>query len=102
MSFAGFTQVSQICTKRNLRNFKGTSVGLRSCIINKLKPSEFRKEVLYKIFGRSTAGLPLALSSNSAPHEFSRWIGGAGCSRLMSGLIPVPMHGSDYRLEVRV
>jgi DNA replication protein DnaC len=68
--------------------------------LDKLKPSEFREETLYKILnGRSSAGLPLALSSNNAPDELVRWIGGAGCSRLMAGLIPVPMFGSDYRLE---
>jgi DNA replication protein DnaC len=68
--------------------------------LDKLKPSEFREESLYKILnGRSSAGLPLALSSNNAPDELVRWIGGAGCSRLMAGLIPVPMFGSDYRLE---
>jgi DNA replication protein DnaC len=67
--------------------------------LDKLKPSEFREETLYKILnGRSTAGLPLALSSNNAPDELTRWIGGAGCSRLMAGLIPVPMYGPDYRL----
>ena len=68
--------------------------------IDKLKPSEFREETLYKILnGRSSAGLPLALSANNAPDELVRWIGGAGCSRLMAGLIPVPMYGPDYRLE---
>jgi DNA replication protein DnaC len=68
--------------------------------LDKLKPSEFREETLYKILnGRSSAGLPLALSANNAPDELVRWIGGAGCSRLMAGLIPVPMFGSDYRLE---
>ncbi len=68
--------------------------------IDKLKPSEFREETLYKILnGRSSAGLPLALSSNNAPDKLVRWIGGAGCSRLMAGLIPVPMFGSDFRLE---
>ena len=68
--------------------------------LDKLKPSEFREETLYKILnGRHTAGLPLALSSNSAPDELTRWIGGAGCSRLMAGLIPVQMYGPDFRLE---
>lgn len=70
--------------------------------LDKLKPSEFREETLYKILnGRSAAGLPLALSSNSAPDELVRWIGGAGCSRLMAGLIPIPMDGPDYRLEMK-
>jgi DNA replication protein DnaC len=68
--------------------------------LDKLKPSEFREETLYKILnGRHTAGLPLALSTNCAPDELTHWIGGAGCSRLMAGLIPVPMYGPDYRLE---
>ena len=36
--------------------------------IDKLKPSEFREETLYKLLnGRCTAGLPLAISSNSTP-----------------------------------
>jgi DNA replication protein DnaC len=70
--------------------------------VDKLKPSEFREETLYKILnGRNTAGLPLALSSNSAPDALTRWIGAAGCSRLMQGLIPVPMNGPDFRLEVQ-
>jgi DNA replication protein DnaC len=67
--------------------------------LDKLKPSEFREETLYKILnGRSVAGLPLAISANHAPDELVRWIGEAGRSRLMAGLIPVPMKGSDYRL----
>jgi DNA replication protein DnaC len=70
--------------------------------LDKLKPSEFREETLYKVLnGRSTAGLPLALSANSAPDELVRWIGEAGRSRLMAGLIPVRMAGPDYRLEVK-
>jgi DNA replication protein DnaC len=70
--------------------------------LDKLKPSEFREETLYKILnGRSTAGLPLAFSANRAPDELVRWIGEASRSRLMAGLIPVPMNGPDYRLEVQ-
>jgi DNA replication protein DnaC len=68
--------------------------------IDKLKPSEFREETLYKLLnGRCTAGLPLAISSNSTPAELERWVGKAGRSRLMQGLIPVPMNGTDYRME---
>jgi DNA replication protein DnaC len=68
--------------------------------LDKLKPSEFRVETLYKLLnGRNTAGLPLALSANSPPDELVRWIGAAGRSRLMDRLIPVPMNGPDYRLE---
>jgi DNA replication protein DnaC len=71
--------------------------------LDKLKPSEFREETLYKILnGRSTAGLPMAFSANRAPNELVRWIGEAGRSRLMAGLIPVPMNGLDYRLEENV
>jgi DNA replication protein DnaC len=67
--------------------------------LDKLKPSEFREETFYKILnGRSVAGLPLAISANHAPDELVRWIGEAGRSRLMAGLIPVPMNGPDYRL----
>jgi DNA replication protein DnaC len=70
--------------------------------VDKLKPSEFREESLYKLLnGRCTAGLPLAISSNSTPAELERWVGKAGRSRLMQGLIPVPMNGPDYRLEVQ-
>jgi DNA replication protein DnaC len=69
--------------------------------IDKLKPSEFREETLYKLLnGRCTAGLPLAISSNSTPAELERWVGKAGRSRLMQGLVPVSMYGPDYRLEV--
>ena len=68
--------------------------------LDKLKPSEFREETLYTILnGRTVAGLPLAITSNRPPDELAPWVGGAGCSRLMAGLIPVPMQGPDYRLE---
>ena len=68
--------------------------------LDKLKPSEFREETLYTILnGRNVAGLPLAITSNRPPDQLAPWIGGAGYSRLMQGLIPVPMQGSDYRLE---
>jgi DNA replication protein DnaC len=68
--------------------------------LDKLKPSEFREETLYKLLnGRSTSCLPLALSANRAPDELVHWIGEASRSRLMAGLIPVPMYGLDYRLE---
>jgi DNA replication protein DnaC len=71
--------------------------------IDKLKPSEFREETLYKLLnGRCNSGLPLALSSNSTPDELERWVGKAGRSRLMQGLIPVPMNGPDYRLETQI
>jgi DNA replication protein DnaC len=70
--------------------------------VDKLKPSEFREEMLYRLInGRANAGLPLAISSNSTPNELGRWIGEAGRSRLMMGLIPVPMYGTDYRPEMR-
>jgi DNA replication protein DnaC len=70
--------------------------------LDKLKPSEFREETLYAILnGRSVAGLPLAITSNNPPDKLAPWIGGAGCSRLMVGLIPVEMEGPDYRLEVQ-
>lgn len=71
--------------------------------LDKLKPSEFREETLYKLLnGRSVAALPLVLSSNTPPDALVRWIGEAGRSRLMQGLIPVPMNGPDYRLEGQV
>lgn len=70
--------------------------------LDKLKPSEFREETLYTILnGRNVAGLPLAITSNNPPDKLAPWIGGAGCSRLMQGLIPVPMNGLDYRMEVQ-
>jgi DNA replication protein DnaC len=69
--------------------------------LDKLKPSEFREETLYKLLnGRCNAGLPLAISSNNAPNNLERWVGSAGRSRLMQGLIPVLMNGPDYRLEI--
>lgn len=68
--------------------------------VDKLKPSEFREETLYKLLnGRSVSGLPLALSSNNPPEALARWIGEAGRSRVMAGLVPVLMDGPDYRLE---
>jgi DNA replication protein DnaC len=69
--------------------------------LDKLKPSEFREETLYKLLnGRCNAGLPLAISSNNAPNDLEWWVGSAARSRLMQGLIPVPMNGPDYRLEM--
>lgn len=71
--------------------------------IDKLKPSEFREETLYTLInGRTNAGRPLAISSNVTPGELERWVGKAGRSRLMQGLLPVLMQGSDYRLEMEV
>jgi DNA replication protein DnaC len=70
--------------------------------MDKLKPSEFREEILYKLLnGRSVSGLPLVLSSNNPPQALARWIGEAGRSRLMAGLVPVEMSGPDYRLEMQ-
>ena len=70
--------------------------------VDKLKPSEFREETLYKLLnGCSVADLPLVLSSNNPPEALVRWIGEAGRSRLMARLVPVEMNGPDYRLEGR-
>ncbi len=70
--------------------------------VDKLKPSEFREEVLFKLVnGRTNAGRPLAISSNCTPGELERWVGKAGRSRLMMGLVPVQMNGTDYRLEMQ-
>src|SRR5579884_1587656 len=70
--------------------------------LDKLKPSEFREETLYKlIHGRMLAGRPLAVSANSPPEELVRWIGPAAQSRLMQTALVVVMQGSDYRLEGR-
>jgi DNA replication protein DnaC len=67
--------------------------------LDKPKPSEFRESVYYALFNqRNLAGLPLALTCNCHPRELERWIGGAALSRLMQGLIPLGMHGPDYRL----
>lgn len=67
--------------------------------LDKPKPSEFRESVYYSLFNqRNLAGLPLALTCNCHPRDLERWIGGAALSRLMQGLIPVGMHGPDYRL----
>ncbi len=69
--------------------------------IDKLKPSEFREEWLYELInGRTNKGSPLAISSNSAPNELEPWIGKAGCSRLMMGLMPVRMIGPDFRMAM--
>ena len=69
--------------------------------VDKPKPSEFRESVYYHLIDKRTlAGLPLAISSNVSPPELERWIGGAARSRLMMNLLPIKMHGSDYRLEI--
>ncbi len=69
--------------------------------VDKPKPSEFRQEVYYQIIdGRTRAGRPLALSSNCTPVELERFVGGAARSRLMMGIIPVQMSGTDYRMEM--
>lgn len=68
--------------------------------LDKPKPSEFRESVYYHIIDKRTlAGLPLAISSNVAPPELERWVGGAARSRLMMNLHPVEIHGPDYRLK---
>ncbi|MBO0793891.1 MAG: ATP-binding protein, partial [Ktedonobacteraceae bacterium] len=67
---------------------------------DKPKWSEFREEIYYQLIdGRTRRGLPLALASNCAPAELDQYIGGAARSRLMMGMIPVPISGSDYRME---
>ncbi len=67
--------------------------------LDKPKPSEFRESVYYALFNqRNLAGLPLAITCNCHPWELERWIGGAALSRLMQGLIPLGMHGPDYRI----
>jgi DNA replication protein DnaC len=70
--------------------------------LDKLKPSTFREEVLYQLInGRTSVGRPLALTANCPPQGLSRWVGAAGCSRLMQRLLSVPMYGPDCRLEGR-
>lgn len=67
--------------------------------LDKPKPSEFRESVYYFLFNqRSRAGLPLALTCNCHPQELDRWVGGAARSRIMQGMVPVLMNGSDYRV----
>lgn len=66
--------------------------------IEKPKASEFRKEVLYQIIdGRTRVGRPMAVSSNTPLEALSPVIGGAARSRLMIGLVPIRVIGSDYR-----
>lgn len=68
--------------------------------LDKPKPSEFRESIFYHLIDkRSLAGLPLAISCNGTPADLDRWIGGAARSRLMMGLRPVEMRGTDYRLQ---
>lgn len=70
--------------------------------LDKLKPSAFREEVLYQLInGRTSAHRPLALTANCPLLGLSRWVGAAGCSRLMQHLLSVPMYGADHRLEGR-
>ena len=68
--------------------------------MDKPKPSDFREATLYQIINkRVSAERPLAISSNCMPHELDRVIGEGARSRLMMALEPVPMAGTDYRLE---
>jgi len=68
--------------------------------LDKPKWSEFREETYYTIIdARTREGRPLAITSNCTPLEWDRWIGGAARSRLMMGLMPVELCGTDYRLE---
>ncbi|MBO0782922.1 MAG: ATP-binding protein [Ktedonobacteraceae bacterium] len=68
---------------------------------DKPKWSAFREEIYYQLIdGRTRRGLPLAMTSNYAPAELDHVIGGAARSRLMMGIIPIPMSGSDYRFGV--
>lgn len=68
--------------------------------IDKSKWSEFREEIYFAIIDRRTKrGLPTAISTNRLD-ELASFVGGAVCSRLQIGQIPIPMVGDDYREEL--
>ena len=66
--------------------------------LDKPKASEFRQEMLYQIVdGRIRVGRAIALSCNCPPEMLDTLVGGATHSRLMQGMVPIEMKGSDYR-----
>ena len=68
--------------------------------IDKAKHTEFREEIYFEIVDeRVKAGLPIAISTNRLD-RIADFVGGAVCSRLKVGQIPVEMTGSDYREEL--
>jgi DNA replication protein DnaC len=75
---------------------------LRLDDVDKLKPSEFREATLYHLIDkRTSAGRALALSLNCTPYELDRFIGEAARSRLMMGLVPVQITGTDFRIDLQ-
>lgn len=68
--------------------------------VDKSKHSEFKEEIYFAIIDKRTKrGLPTAISTNRLD-ELACFVGGAVCSRLQIGQIPVEMIGSDYREEL--
>jgi len=68
--------------------------------LDKLKPSEFREEVFYRLIHRRTgAQRPIALSANGHPTVLERYLGPAACSRLFMQAEIVEMRGTDYRIS---
>lgn len=68
--------------------------------IDKSKWSEFREEIYFAIIDKRTKrGLPIAISTNRLD-ALASFVGGAVCSRLQIGQIPIPMMGDDYREEL--
>lgn len=68
--------------------------------MDKSKWSEFREEIYFGIIDkRAKRELPTAISTNRLD-ELASFVGGAVCSRLQIGQIPIPMLGADYREEL--
>lgn len=68
--------------------------------IDKAPHSPFRESTYFTIIDeRVKAGRPNAISTNRL-NELSDYVGGAVCSRLKIGQMPVAMIGEDYREEL--
>lgn len=68
--------------------------------IDKAPHSDFRESTYFTIIDeRVKAGRPNAISTNRLD-ELDAYVGGAVCSRLKIGQIPVRMIGEDYREEL--
>jgi DNA replication protein DnaC len=70
--------------------------------LDKAKHSEFREEIYFEIIDeRVKAGRPIAISTNRLD-AIEDYVGGAVCSRLKIGQIPVEMRGVDYRENMEI
>lgn len=68
--------------------------------VDKANHTPARESIYFTIIDeRVKAGRPIAISTNKL-NELAQYVGGAACSRLKIGQIPVAMNGDDYRVSL--